>query len=153
MVSQDLHELNKFLPSLPDMSVLLLSPSVEQYNAFDAHFYDVAVATKDVWDINEPSELKTDLIYLSMVMHYIQDPDLAIKNLSASCKYILIQDLIRRDRSADRSEFGDDGDCMRYGYGAEQPVVQGYDLTGLNPIYFKAYNDGDSRHFIMMIKT
>jgi hypothetical protein len=139
------------------MSAVLLSPSVEQYEAFDAYYDDVAIVTRDIWDITQPNAIRTDLIYASMVMHYIADPANAFVNIAASCKYLLIQDLIRRDRSSDCTEFGSDGDCMRYTFRTERASsgIEAFDLESLpfEIVYFKAYTDGDdSRHFIALIK-
>ena len=158
MTPQDLMELGLFLPRLPKMRVTLLSPWSEQCKEFKAYFNDVSISTRDQWDILKPNALRTDLIYASMVMHYIPDPATAFRNMMASCKLLLIQDLIRRDRSTDGTEFGSDGDCMRYAFKTERPSsgVEGFDLEslGLEIKYFKAYTDNDvNRHFIALIKS
>ena len=65
-----------------------------------------------------------------------------------------MQDLIYRPRGID-SEFGNDGDCMRYSiYDDIATNKKSFNLAMYDSriVWYDVYNDGDSRHLIALMK-
>ena len=159
MTNTDLKILQDFIMANPffnsEMSVVLHSPCIEQIEAFALAFEKVDVISSENWLLPNESEIKTDILFFGNVLHYIAEPKEAIKSCLKSCKYLLIQDLIYRDRSGTGKEFCNDGDCMRYKYLTDEPRVKGFDLTDYNPIFYLSYMDeeSDSKHFLMLLKS
>jgi len=147
MTHLDLLALDELLSTLPDASVLLHSPWAEQIACFEKYFTQIEVVSINEWDLLNKSDLHAEILFISNVLMYISNPKLAIENALNSCDRLIIQDLISRKRSPD-SEFGIDGDCMRFSFGGDG---FGYSLDYLNPIYYKSYMDGESKQFIMMV--
>ncbi len=77
------------------------------------------------WDLNQPGRRRFDLLVASNVFMYASDPERWFRHVFASCKYFLLLDLVGRRRGPD-SEFGADGDCMRYRIGDACPRVEGF---------------------------
>ena len=140
-------------------NALLHSPVYPQIAAFADHFKIIQVVSIENWNIlNGKHEETNDILYFGNVLFYINDPKTAIENALKSCKYLIIQDVIYRDRSGHGTEFhGTDGDCMRFSYKNDiAKVDNAYSLDYLNPIYYKSYIDKeylDSKHFIMILKN
>ena len=150
MTTIDLIELIQVMPYLPNVPAVLLSPTIEQLEVFRRRFDRVDVMVRGDWDIEQPSELRTGLIYLANVLMYVPAPKEAINNMLESCQYLMIQDVIRRKRGP--VELGVDGDCTRFSFGGERARIEGYDLAYLNPVFYRSYTDGEALHFIMIVK-
>jgi len=96
------------------------------------------------WDLNDPGSMQFDVLVASSVFMYSSDPALWFRHVLAACKYFLMVDLVRRQRSKD-SEFGSDGDCTRYGVNDAQPrVEQFFDLECLGDklLCYRTYYGG-----------
>lgn len=147
MTEKDLFALEELVSSLPDVKVMIHSPWQEQLDCLNKYFSNVSSVGIKEWNLLEPSNIHTDILIICDVLMYVPNPRLAIENARASCKTLIIQDLMNRQRGVD-SEFGSDGDCMRFSFNGEG---QGFSLDYLNPIYYKYYDDNGSKQFIMMI--
>lgn len=109
----------------------------EQIEAASVVFQEAHInlfSIKD-WDIMHGEYNEHDLFCFFNVFHYIPDPFKAFTNVLNSCKYLLIQDLVIRDRG--ENIFGQDGDCMRY------------EMNGLKSNYRNAFNLGIYRNRIL----
>jgi hypothetical protein len=83
------------------------------------------------WDLGEPSDRRFDLLVASNVFMYSPDPPRWFGNVLAACGYFLLIEPVRRKRG-EESEFGPDGDRVRYAVGDARPrVEQSYDLEQL----------------------
>lgn len=156
MTAKDLQMLNTFLKChfYRTDEILLCSPSLEQVGEIKRFYKTVKEITQNDWDFLNPSEKKHQTIFVANVFHYIPYPDIAFENIFKSCEYLIIQDLIYRPRGED-SEFGADGDCMRYSlYDDRSGQPTAFDLTIYDNriIWYDVYNDGESKHFIALIK-
>ncbi len=115
----------------------------------------VRLLNKDMWNIKDgrTKEMFGLLVFCNVFM-YISTPELAFKNVLGSCKYLLIQDIIRRDRGP--KIFGSDGDCMRYEYGKlKSNYAKAFDLAVFKEqiIKFTPYIDSNEwLHFISLMK-
>jgi hypothetical protein len=87
-----------------------------------AVFPYAATISRHEWDLNEPTERHFDLLVASNVFMYSHDPERWFANVLESCAYFLLIDLVRRQRSR-QTEFGRDGDCLRFAFGEERPRV------------------------------
>lgn len=111
---------------------------------------------KTDWDITAgPHTTDYDLMIFCNVFHYIKTPARAFANVLKSCRYLLIQDIIIRDRGVD-GILSTDGDAMRY---CIPPIGSNYggafDLTPMKDrmVFFMPYIDsGVAIHFIALIK-
>lgn len=147
MTTQDLIELDALVSTLPNTRVTIHSPWQQQIDCLERHFSRVNVVDISKWNLLSMPNFKTGMLVLCNVLSYVHNPKLAISNAMMCCDKLIIQDLIKRKRGVD-SEFGDDGDCMRFSFNGEG---DGFSLDYLNPSYFKSYSDGDSKHFIMIV--
>ena len=64
-----------------------------------------------------------EMLVASDVFMYSPDPAKWFRHVLAACECFLMIDVVRRRRSED-SEFGPDGDCMRYAIGRDRPRVE-----------------------------
>lgn len=111
MTSDDLIVLQSIIHTLPAGKITCHSPVQEQIDTFQ----NCKIRVRDDWDIRYPSNEYFDILYFANVFMYISNPQEAFKNVFASCRYLLLQDIITCDRGA--NIFGCDGDCMRFKYG------------------------------------
>lgn len=156
MTAKDLQILETFLKPryCQTNEILLCSPSIEQVELMKKYYTKVKEITRNEWDFLNSSEEKHQTIFAANVFHYIPYPYIAFENIFKSCEYLIIQDLIYRPRGKD-SEFGTDGDCMRYSlYEDRSEQLTAFDLTIYDSriIWYDVYNDGDSKHFIALMK-
>jgi hypothetical protein len=149
-----LAKLRDALADLPQIA--LLSPSAEER----ALFPKATVLTRKDWNLDQRRpDLRFDLIIACNVFHYAPDPTRWFNNVTASCRAFLLTDLIRRKRSAE-SEFGRDGDCMRYALNADRPVAAaqfelnslGERLLGCSAFAGAANEYGSALHFFGLIR-
>lgn len=156
MTATDLKVLREFLAVCQwqdDTIVTLHSPSTEQEEAF-LNQYECEVIGQSNWNVMTAATRNYDVLFFANVFMYVNHPEEAFKNVLNACRYVLIQDIIYRDRSGKGLEYCNDGDCMRYTYKDEKARIAGaYDLSYLQPLYFHAYDDEgvDARHFIMLL--
>lgn len=119
--------------------VLLLSPSLDDVAFVRGHLPQARlfVATRSTWDLNEPfpSAAGVDLVIASNVFHYSPNPELWFHNVLKMTRFLLLQDLIFRRRSASPSGLCDDGDKVRYclrARGITSEFAAAYDLSALD---------------------
>jgi hypothetical protein len=170
MTSEDfdqLRQLGRHLGDLP--SVGLLSPlrprSVRRFWRREPIgerlvFPDATTLPRSSWDLNEPSGRRFDLLVASNVFMYSPSPPRWFAHVLAACRYFLMLDLVRRRRGED-SEFGPDGDCMRYAVAEARPRVEqqfdlgllGDRLLGYRTYYggANAYDD-DPLHVVALVR-
>lgn len=156
-------DLNKFIEALevtrkivPTSDIAFHSPSRTQIaivrDVFRVHPTKIS---ESQWDLVNSSLYKTDLLCISNVFMYITETEKAINNALDSCRYLLLQDIIRRDRG-DNCTLGTDGDCMRHSYGIiKSNYPNAFDINVFKDkiIFFTPYIDnGSSLHFITLIK-
>lgn len=136
--------------------IALLSPAREER----ALLPRARVIARRDWDLSRPrADLEFDLIVACHVFHYSPEPARWLDNVMHSCSAFLMADLIRRRRSAS-SEFGLDGDCMRYAIAGHRPVIAGFfDLDGLGAsllahhVFQGARNEyGSALHLLALIE-
>lgn len=151
MTDKDLKIFNEFLleHTLP-APVVMLSPWPDQIKAMENHFYKPIVYSQKDFDVMRPSSLRCGTLVLQNVMHYIADPEIAFRNLRESCQWLVVQDLIYRNRG--KYELGGDGDCMRYSLPGNPASFGGaWDMSKLGVFEFSVYRDQEAEHFIAKI--
>lgn len=107
-------------------------------------FPDATRLTRRRWDLYEPQAERFDLLVASNVFMYSADPARWFANVLAACAYFLLIDLVRRQRG-ESSEFGSDGDRIRYAVGDARPrVTQRFDLGRLGDrvLGYRTYDGG-----------
>lgn len=154
MTKTDLIKLEEALVMVKEMGIVkprakvgIHSPWIEQYFAMKKAFGDVVeVMTKDVWDIEDRKlTMAYDLLVFCNVFMYIDRPAVAFANVLDSCKLLLIQDIIKRDRGA--NIFGSDGDCMRYEYREWDETESNYTKSN----YAKAFDIGKAGEVVRFV--
>lgn len=96
-----------------------------------AVFPQASALSRRRWDLNEPTHERFDLLVAANVFMYSGNPARWFANVLDACACFLLIDPVRRQRSHD-SEFGQDGDCLRFAVGEERPrVAPFYDLAAL----------------------
>jgi hypothetical protein len=162
-----LRQLGRHLGDLP--SVGLLSPlhtrSVRRFWRREPIgerlvFPDATTLPRHSWDLNEPSARRFDLLVASNVFMYSPDPPRWFAHVLEACSYFLMLDPVRR-RRGEGSEFGPDGDCMRYAVAEARPRVErqfdlgalGDKLLGYRTYYggANAYDD-DPLHVAALVR-
>ncbi len=162
MTTEDLNKLNDAL-KLIRMQNIIYARSVAIHSPWDAQIEAIElclgfkpdIITKEDWNVLDASfDKHYDLLFFSNVLMYVNDPFVALHNIFKSCRYLLLQDLIIRDRGD--QIFGTDGDCMRFSHG---DFVSNYGFAfdlkkELYPtVFFIPYiDDGQYLHFITLIK-
>lgn len=140
----------------PFPRVALLSPGPQERKLFPK----ATVLRRDDWDLNQKRrDLRFDLIIACHVFHYSSEPSRWFENVGASCRALLITDLIRRKRSAE-GELGQDGDSIRYAVDEHRPSVpRFFELNSLGErllarhVYPGATNEyGPALHFLALIR-
>jgi hypothetical protein len=139
----------------PFERIALLSPSREER----ALLPSARVLGRADWDLDHSRrDLRFDLIIACHVFHYTPDAASWLSNVRASCRALLMFDLVSRKRSAD-SEFGPDGDRMRYAIGAHRPRVPHYELNGLGDVLLAHHvfagqpnEHGTAKHLLALIR-
>lgn len=136
MTKADLIKLKEALTMVKEMGIVKAEEGIAIHSAWteqtEAMKYvfgnTVKVLSKNEWDIKD-GKLKSmlGLLVFCNVFMYIDQPAIAFGNVLGSCKYLLIQDIIIRNRGL--NIFGGDGDCMRYEY---------HELNELNSNYAKS---------------
>lgn len=110
--------------------------------------------TKNEWDITQNKYNYFDLLCFFNVFMYIDNPKIAFNNVFNSCKYLLIKDVIIRDRGD--NILGDDGDSMRLSYKKlRSNFKNSFDLSIFKKriIFFIPYIDNQIHiHFICLMK-
>ncbi len=98
----------------------MLSPNETQYRLIQKIFpnANISVCTIKNWNLNNQSKRHYDLICAMNVFHYAKQPAIWFENVLNACRYFWIQDIINRWRSKPGcySQFGYDGDSMRYSF-------------------------------------
>lgn len=121
MTHEDFIELERVARLLPHFdSVGVFSPLREREGRI---FPGATALPRWRWDLNRPGRRYFDLLVAANVFMYAPDPARWFRHVLKSCRYFLLQDVIRRRRTAD-SEFGRDGDQMRYAVPGEQPRTE-----------------------------
>jgi hypothetical protein len=96
------------------------------------------------WDLDRPGKRRFDLLVAANVFMYGREPARWFGHVLANCKYFLLLDLIRR-RRGEGSEFGSDGDCMRYAVGDARPRVERHfslDSLGDRLLGYRTFHGG-----------
>lgn len=132
MTTEDFEQLRALAPRLQTLQPIgLLSPiprrsrrPLSRSNALsEFRLFPTAVGvTRRQWDLDEPTGLAFNLLVAANVFMYSSSPARWFRNAFAACSYLLVLDLVRRQRSAS-SELGLDGDSMRYAVGDDEPRV------------------------------
>jgi hypothetical protein len=161
MTSADLVQLKEALALVKETGIVkpgdrvgIHSPWAEQVGAMKDAFGDgVIKITRDEWDI-KVTDLKRsfDLLVFCNVFMYIDEPAVAFENVLNSCRYLLIQDIIKRDRGPEI--FGSDGDCMRYEYHEfKSNYTKAFDIGKAGRVIrFVPYaDDGINVHFVAVM--
>jgi hypothetical protein len=139
----------------PEDGIAIHSAWPEQTEAMKEAFGDgVAVLNKTDWNIKHGRLKKTfGLLVFCNVFMYINLPAVAFWNVLKSCKYLLIQDIIKRDRGPEI--FGSDGDCMRYKFGElKSNYTNAFDIGKAGKVIrFIPYEDDRVNiHFIALME-
>lgn len=162
MTGSDLLKLKEVLESIRLSNIVgagnrvaIHSAWPEQVDAMREVFgEDVVLLNKEDWNIMEGRfKEKFDLLVFCNVFMYVNQPKLAFKNVLKSCRYLLIQDLIKRDRG--QRIFGHDGDCMRYRYGRwKSNYRKAFDIgkAGHVSAFFPYADDHVNLHFVALIE-
>jgi hypothetical protein len=161
MTNNDLRCISKFNDEVTiiskNLNACILSPTIE-YDYYNSIFDQLSVLSRDDWDLNKKSDYKFDIIVANNILHYSKSPQLWIDNLMNSCDLLLVQDLMKRKRS-NKSEYGNDGDSMRYSFDNYQYFDKPFNLSNLKYKITNSYiYDGDvneydksPKHFISLI--
>lgn len=159
MTTEDLKQLSQSLKVIKKMgviqSVTLHSGWEDQRKAIVKHMeiipHEIGI---DTWEVMNKTKLKQDLLVFCNVLMYVREPYVALKNIFASCKYLLLQDIIIRNRG--ENIFGDDGDCMRYSFGEiKSNYIMAFNLKMFENrvVFFNPYiDDNKNLHFITLMK-
>lgn len=159
MTPTDLVELEKALLLIKKIglqaeNIAIHSPWEEQTLAIIEMFDSVPkILDIDKWHLNNTHNESYDILILANVLMYCNSPTLAINNIFNSCKYVLIQDVIIRNRG--ENIFGTDGDCMRYCHGEiKSNFDKAYDLAfwRRREVFFIPYFERENLHFITLMK-
>lgn len=140
----------------PEVTIGLHSCNGAQRMAVLNAFPDGNLITinQEDWDILTGRNGFFGLLCFFNVFHYMDDPVKAFENVLNSCRYLLVQDLMIRNRGTDI--FGADGDCMRYSYKDIKSNFEGaFDLSVMKNriVFFIPYVENfQSLHFISLIK-
>jgi hypothetical protein len=149
-----LRQLRPAIEACPRLA--LLSPGTAERALFPC----ARVLYREDWDLGQARrDLRFDLIIACHVFHYAPEPRRWFDNVTASCRALLIADLVQRKRSPE-AEFGRDGDCMRYTIGRERPSApRQFDLNAFGDrvlahhAFAGAPNEyGPARHFLALIR-
>lgn len=122
-------------------SILCLSPSYEEFQLIKEMSHEMSHRSQKIlslnysvrtdWDLNTVSKQYADLIIACNVMMYSNNPKLWFDNIMKSCHTFLCQDVISRQRS-DNSEFGQDGDSMRFRFDGDGDWHVGRDVNAFD---------------------
>ncbi len=158
MTREDFVELQRLAGHVPDTSRLgVLSPLREGERKI---FPNATAIPRWRWNLNRPGRRRFDLLVASNVFMYSADPERWLGNVLPCCRFLVLLDLVRRQRSRE-SEFGCDGDCMRYAVGEAQPRVDTYfDLAMLGDrlLGYRTYDGGANEfdnaplHFVALVR-
>jgi len=156
LTNEDFERLRRIASDLNASSqVGILSPTVEA-----PLFPRATHLPRKRWDLNHPGTQRFDLIIGANVFLCSGNPDRWFANVLASCKYFVIQDVVRRKRGP-VGEFGPDGDQTRFAVGDERPrTSQYFDLATLGDrvlgfrTYFGGANEYDDEptHFVAVLR-
>lgn len=161
MTHNDLTVTSKFIKDISiitnDLKACILSPTIE-YNYYNNLFKDLTILTKNEWDLNYKSKYNFDIIIANNILHYSNNPQLWIDNIFNSCNLFLIQDLMKRQRSAN-NEYGNDGDSTRYSFNGYDYIENSFNISSLNHKIINSYiydggsneYDDNPKHFICLL--
>ena len=120
-----------------------ISPDSREVEVFKTLVPGANITTKyrKDWDLNNPADFTTDVMWATNVFMYSNDPDRWFMNVLNSCKYFLLTDNTRAWRGGSVGELGDDGDSMRYYMDlyTKPDLKNAYCLNQLSPIDFQKY--------------
>jgi hypothetical protein len=171
MTSNDLKCMMEFVADgsevTKNLKACLLSPTqanigmtcgTSEWGYFHNLFHDVTVLTEHDWDLNHERDYKFDIIVANNILMYSKTPKLWFDNIMNSCKMLLIQDIMKRQRSSN-SEYGNDGDSTRYSIGKYSYFNDTLNISQLKYRIIRSciYNGNASeyeqspRHFISLI--
>ena len=162
MTNNDLRCIDRFIHDRneisPNLKVGVLSPIPDEYNYYSNFFKDISVITKNEWDLNYSSDYNFDIIIASNVFHYSNNPQKWIDNIMNSCNLFLIQDLMKRQRDRS-SEFGDDGDSVRYSFDKHVYFNNAFNLSKIKYKIINSYiyngdvneYDPTPKHFVCLM--
>jgi hypothetical protein len=151
---------------------LLLSPN-QQDIAFVKRNYpniDIWVSTRADWNLDKPLDLMVgqfDLAIASNVFHYSSSPQIWLNHILSRARYLVVQDLVYRKRSASAPFLGTDGDRVRYSCSkcnVVSPFPGAFDWSAaIQPIlYFRTFVGGTNElhthsdppiHLVMVAKS
>jgi peptidoglycan/xylan/chitin deacetylase (PgdA/CDA1 family) len=158
MTPEDLEQLREVAASMVRGfdRIGVLSPTVE-----GPLFPRATKLSRRRWDLNEAGSRRYDLLVAANVFMYSPAPDRWFRHVLSACKYFLMLDIVRRRRGSN-SEFGGDGDQMRYALGEARPRVSKYfDLASLGDNRLLGYRiypggpnaqDDDPLHVIALFR-
>jgi hypothetical protein len=120
MTREDAEQLQQLAPHLRAIGdVAILSPGDAERQLFPA----ATSLPYWRWNLDRPNRRRFDLIVASNVFMYSSDPARWFRHVLGSCRFFLLLDLIRRQRSPE-GELGRDGDRVRFALGEQQPRLE-----------------------------
>lgn len=98
-------------------NVCVLSPTTE-LPYYEQIFSNIKTRTEAEWNLNynNPYSEKFDLIIAHNIFYMSRDPELWLNNVMNSCRYFLLQDLLKRQRSIDSEFCKFDNDNTRFSF-------------------------------------
>ncbi len=126
MTPEDLVRLRAAARALPAFAkVALLSPCKDERRVFRS---GKAIFRAD-WDLNRRTATTYDLVVACNVFMYAPQPELWLRNVLASTRYLLFSEPMQRQRSAEQ-EWGNDGDAARFTAPLAEGAIEGaFDLA------------------------
>lgn len=158
MTNQDIQHLSKLVPNLPRFETVGVFSSVKEWDG--KLFPGAKNLPRWKWDLNKPGKKRFDLLVACNVFMMSSDPEKWFRNVFASCRYFLLQDVVYRKRDA-LQELGRDGDTMRYKIGNDVPRAERqFDLNAMSDrllghfSYFGGANEvsDDAVHFVAIFR-
>tara|TARA_B110000908_G_C10267203_1_gene465463 strand:- start:6945 stop:8129 length:1185 start_codon:yes stop_codon:yes gene_type:complete len=116
------------------------------------------------WNLNNKINVTFDLLILNNIIMYSKTPEKWFKNIFNSCKFVIIEDLIDRNRNNDKGmksqlSIGDSEDSMRYSFSHLNVKTQSdvsFDISKLKNriinVNFYKTEAPSSKHFICSFK-
>lgn len=149
MTPKDLEVFKEFLNDFALVPpVVMHSPWPDQVEAVRSTGITPTVISRADWDIRNPTGRRFTTIILQNVLHYIDDPFPVLDHLRQAADWVVVQDLINRNRGGGQ-ELCNDGDAMRYSIGSSvSSFPRAFDLNPYHRVFLREYDDGPARHFL-----
>lgn len=153
--------LNGYKDKLNVKTACVLSPSTE-FEYYNNIFDNVVSYTKQEWDLNNQIESKFDIIIAHNIFYMAKNPNIWIDNVMNSCRYFLLQDLLKRKRDINTEFCKFDEDNTRFSFNNHK-YYDG-ETFNLSNIKYKIVNgliyngepnkfDNNPIHFVCLIEN